>query len=73
MKDIFGPEEYSPELEMFERLDSPSDLEDAIDAYHGFKYDGDSEDEAIEMALQAVIPLTSWDELEDQAPGQPSS
>ncbi len=66
MKDIFGEAEASPELELFEKVGSLYEFDEALQDFRDYLAMGMSIDQAIEKAAANVIPATWIDSLGDQ-------
>lgn len=62
MKDIFGEFEDSPEIRLFEMVRSPFDYEEALALYRTYLKDNLTEEEALALAAEEVVP-TSWSDL----------
>lgn len=73
MSDIFGEIESSPELEVFDRLLSPFDFEEAWGLYKVYIRDGLSHEQALACATEEVVPSSWFESSRDQLQEQQSS
>ncbi len=72
MSNLFGPEEYSPELELFNRV-HVEDAEEAIQLYKMYLRDCQSPSEALELVITDLVPSTFLQNLENRSPERPSN
>ena len=66
MKEVFGPEERSAELQLFD-LVHPEDFEEAVVLLHKYCHDGTSPKKAIEIIVEELKPIDALRSVTDRS------